>query len=338
MRMRILTGIIAVAFALNANAQDGHFTQYSDAALYLNPALTGEFDGVFRAYANFRNQWGSLDQGYTSFSIAADGRFESKKKDVKSKLAAGLMVYNDRGGALRYGRLKSMLSLAYRVQLNRKHSLNFGLQGGFVQLKLNDAGFEWGNQYDGIKFDPEIEGENLRFVPKSYSDFAAGVNWSSGVGRATLSSADEKWFNIGVAVHHLSSNTLNDVSTFSETLERRYVGHARFHVGIKNSSLALEPSAYFSLQNEENEITFGNMCIVTMNEGARRTGYISAAYFGFGIFHRWKDAVMPAFSFRKGEYYFALSYDINVSALSQSTGLGGGPEFMFRYVIPQKLK
>ena len=337
MAARYLTFIITILFWVNhVLAQDMHFSQFADAPLLMNPALTGEFDGKLRVAGNYRNQWGVLDKGYNSFSIYLDTRFDTKQRNSNSNISAGLAIFRDRAGVLGFGRFEALGSIAYRVQMTRKQSLNFGLRAGFGQFRIDQKGWEWGNQYDGTKYDPEIDGEFLRFVPKSYSDFSAGVNWSSGVDQQTLSSADERWFNIGFAAHHLITPKINALALVEERLEMRYVGHARFHIGIKNVNLALEPSVYYSAQGKSNEIIFGNALVTTFREGAKVTGYTNSVFFVVGLHYRWNDAVIPSVGYRNNEYTFTLSYDLNVSGLRSATNLSGGPEMMFKYILPSK--
>ena len=328
--------IIIITACAPAYAQDVHFSQFAEAPLMLNPGLTGEFDGAFRVSGNYRNQWGNLDKGYSGFSVYMDARFDSKQRNTNSNLSAGLLIFRDQAGVLGFGRFQASASVAYRLRLGSKQSLNFGLQGGFGQTRINQDGWEWGSQYNGTNFDPDIEGEALRFVAKSYSDFSAGVNWNSGVGQKTLSSADERWFNVGFAVHHLNRPQINVVALEEERIEMRYVGHARFHIGIKNVNLALEPSAYYANQGKSTEVIFGNTLVTTFKEGAKVTGFTNSIFFLVGIHYRWDDAVIPSIGYRNDSYTFSLSYDLNVSSLRNSTNLAGGPEFVFRYIVGRK--
>src|SRR6201989_3030727 len=52
-------------------AQDHIYTQFFDSPIYLNPALTGQFEGDLRMNAIYRNQWTSIpgNFNYTTASI-----------------------------------------------------------------------------------------------------------------------------------------------------------------------------------------------------------------------------------------------------------------------------
>ena len=43
-----------------ALAQDAVYTQWENMPLTINPALTGNFDGLLRLRAQYRNQWASI--------------------------------------------------------------------------------------------------------------------------------------------------------------------------------------------------------------------------------------------------------------------------------------
>ncbi len=54
------------------SAQDPHFSQFYASPLTLNPAFTGKFDGDYRLAANYRNQWASIPNAYTTASASLD--------------------------------------------------------------------------------------------------------------------------------------------------------------------------------------------------------------------------------------------------------------------------
>ncbi len=63
--------IFLVFLKLNAFSQDPEFSQYYAAPLYLNPAFTGTTND-HRFIANYRNQWPSVAQGYTTTAFSYD--------------------------------------------------------------------------------------------------------------------------------------------------------------------------------------------------------------------------------------------------------------------------
>ena len=61
------------------HAQDIHFSQFFASPVLVNPANTGNFNGVARLGLNYRDQWGSVSVPYQTFSTYADFAVQPKK-------------------------------------------------------------------------------------------------------------------------------------------------------------------------------------------------------------------------------------------------------------------
>ena len=47
--------------------RDAHFTQYYQVPAYVNPALVGNFNGLFKVGMNYRDQWRpAIDRPYAT--------------------------------------------------------------------------------------------------------------------------------------------------------------------------------------------------------------------------------------------------------------------------------
>src|SRR5690606_12280972 len=64
--------IFVLYFGLNAHGQDHIYSQFYSAPVYLNPALTGQFEGDLRVNMIYRNQWTGIRGDLSYFSAAAD--------------------------------------------------------------------------------------------------------------------------------------------------------------------------------------------------------------------------------------------------------------------------
>src|SRR5579863_8951550 len=91
-----------VALVSGAKAQDIHFSQYYASPLSLNPALTGNVNGVFRASFNYRNQWFNIP---TLNSIAPYQTYQAsfdmpllRDRLGNDGFGVGAMFYNDKAG------------------------------------------------------------------------------------------------------------------------------------------------------------------------------------------------------------------------------------------------
>ena len=78
----LLFSLLLLAFAFNLKAQDPNFSQFFASPLTLNPALTGKFDGSYRVAGNYRNQWPTINNAFTTYTASFDigSRFENAAK------------------------------------------------------------------------------------------------------------------------------------------------------------------------------------------------------------------------------------------------------------------
>src|SRR6476661_5153751 len=118
--MRRFSFFIATLFTvLTATAQDPNFSQFFASPLTLNPALTGKFDGQYRVAGNYRNQWPTINNAYTTATVSFD---------------VGIMAFTDKSanGALQYNYLA--LSTAYHKGLDEDgyNQLGAGFQATYV--------------------------------------------------------------------------------------------------------------------------------------------------------------------------------------------------------------
>src|SRR5205085_11351308 len=65
--------LLATCFAIGAKAQvDPHFSQYYVYPAWLNPALTGAFDGQYRLSGIYRSQWGNVSSPFSTPGLSAE--------------------------------------------------------------------------------------------------------------------------------------------------------------------------------------------------------------------------------------------------------------------------
>src|ERR1044071_8976773 len=98
MKKLICTVSICLLLGFGAVAQDPNFSQFFASPLTLNPALTGKFDGVYRVAGNYRNQWPTINNAFTTATASIDfGILKNKLPDV-DQFGIGLMGFTDRAG------------------------------------------------------------------------------------------------------------------------------------------------------------------------------------------------------------------------------------------------
>ncbi len=307
--------LLLVAGALQVEilcAQDTHYSQYFNVPLSLNPALTGKIDGTFRVTFNYRNQWLGITSGKSTFStptFSADFPIRFKSKDI---LGIGVNMINDRSAGGRLTNFSGMLSLAYHKSLgnSRDHYLSWGVQGGFLQKRLDLANIRLADQI--FLQDEMLNGISADQLPGNVSgfDLQAGFDWSSKF-------SEKVSMNAGYAAFHVLQP---DFSFSQETnkLPIRHTAHfgADFRLAQK---FKLLPSFVYMTRAKAQEITTG------LSAGIPFTDEV-ALY--LGGYYRLNDAVIPYFGMDIKGLRLAVSYDLTASDLQRT---GGGLEISLIY-------
>lgn len=152
---KILFLILLLVSTTRVSAQDAHLSMYDAAPLFLNPAMTGVFQGDWRIHGQFRTQWKAVNyKPYTTSLISFD-------MPVK-KWGIGFQVSNFRAGKGNYNALQGSVSVAYTTSIDRKkrHNISFGVQGGLTQKTIEYQLLSFNNQYttaNGGGFDETID-------------------------------------------------------------------------------------------------------------------------------------------------------------------------------------
>ena len=174
---RILTCFLFFGAFLFSKAQDPNFSQFFASPLTLNPALTGKFDGAFRVAGNYRNQWPTINNAFTTATISLDGGILRNSIPEYDQFGVGLMAFTDKSGN---GVLQNnflALSTAYHKALDENgfHQIGLGFQGTYVNKRLDITGlkFESMLRADGFTglMDESFSGNQIKL---SYFDMNLG--------------------------------------------------------------------------------------------------------------------------------------------------------------------
>ncbi len=331
---RLISYIFLSIFAVSVFGQDIHFSQYNEAPLLMNPALTGFFDGGHRIGLNYKNQWSAIGNGYTTYALGYDANL-NKGTGGTGFLALGLAVFNDVAGDLDYGTLTGQVNIAYHLKLNDEQMLSAGLYGGFGQKSIDQTNMQWDNQYDGVSgHDASIPSiESFAFENYSYVDFGFGLNWSLNHNSTNMSSNDGFKTNVGFSVSHVNQPSYDFLSNSEDRMNMRIQGHGRALIGLSGTNAALVPSVMVQFQGTQKEILPGLSVRYTLREESKYTGFVKDAYLSLGGIYRTSDAIIVQTMLEINDIALGLSYDINVSRLSNATDGKGGFEIALRYII-----
>lgn len=324
-------------------SQDLHFSQFNENPSLINPALTGS-SYVMRASVEYKDQWRSVTVPYKTYGASYEMKFKAsnwdkvdpyKSKTFKksfSRLAGGLSFYSDKAGDGNMGTNQVNLSLASFIKTGENSAVSLGLQGSLVQKSVDYAKFIFSNQYNGIGYDPTVpNGEHYGAQTFSYADFAAGLNWHYSKEERSIGENDQLKGDAGFSMYHINKPTQKFLVGTNERLFSKYIGYARFLIGIPHSNVALEPSAMAEFQGPSKEIVGGMMLKYYFKDDSKYTGYIRRSTLGLGAYYRYQDALIVNLLLELGQYAIGFSYDLNTSGLSTVSTLRGGPEVTLRF-------
>ncbi len=317
------------------SAQDMHFSQPAMTPLMQNPALAGaNYD--MQAIANYKSQWTSVSSPFKTYGISVDRRLYDRTRGRRSKKgfwAAGLDVYSDKAGDGQMGTLQANLCGAYHIKLDFDNTLATGMMLGYMQRSINPDELQWMNQYDGMKYRPDLPSyEVFDHKTKGVPDVGAGVEWAYNKGEAYMTGNDHQSINAGVAVYHPHQPEYGFLGESKDNLHVRWVGHANATLGIANTNLSVAPGIFYYHQGSTDELTYGSLLRYVLRDDSKFTGYIRGSAVSLGAYYRNKDAVIVQALIEVSEYALGISYDVNTSDLNSASHGVGGFEISLRWV------
>jgi type IX secretion system PorP/SprF family membrane protein len=201
MKKLLLTLTICVTLASASVAQDPNFSQFFASPITLNPALTGKFDGVYRFAANYRNQWPTINNAYTTATASFDMGILKDRIPDYDQFGIGIMGFTDRagqGGILTNNYLG--VSLAYHKALdeNGYHQIGAGFQGTYVNKRLDVSSLKFQDQLTPLGFTGVTsEVFDQRQVNLSYFDLNAGFIYNG-------TSNGYNNYYVGASMYHIN--------------------------------------------------------------------------------------------------------------------------------------
>ncbi|MCC6725140.1 MAG: PorP/SprF family type IX secretion system membrane protein [Saprospiraceae bacterium] len=315
---------ILLAGGIGLFAQDIHFSQFYNAPLTMNPALTGISKGDIRLTSLYRSQWNAANSPYKTFSASAEKKFYDINHD-RWWFSAGIDLFHDQAGDGNLSNNHVLLTGSYTRQLDR----NSFISGG-VSLGLGQRGFDLGNlSFDNFWTGQTVDynsatGEDFNNTSIVYPDLGAGVN----IRRQFPRSRSKVDFGLGFFHLNQPKQSFYD----DKTSKLPYRGSATIMPAIQlKENGDFVGAATVQIQGKYFESL--------VNAGYRH--YLStqrakeiAIQFTLGFrFNKIGDAFMPAAELHYHDLMVGLSWDMNVSKFRTATNRNGGPEIAVRYII-----
>jgi len=331
---KIFITLIIMAFLGTLKAQDIHFSQFFHAPLHMNPALTGIYNGNHRGIINYKDQWRSIASPYKTFAGSYDTRFMYTDSD---QFGIGASLFSDAAGDLRMGTNQFNVLASYQKQLTPEMGFSFGIQGGLGQtsLKGDPTLQQWGNQYDGTAYNPNLPSGEVNSISSfMFGDFTTGALWQYGFTENYITANDQFVVQLGIAYHHINRPRQSFYADKKEKLSSKLVFHGFSEIGISNTNTSIVPQFVYFNQGPASELNLGAMFKFKLQEASKHTMWIKSAYASVGGFYRAKDAFIIQTRIEFLGYAFGLSYDVNTSNLREASKGKGGIEFSLQYIPP----
>ncbi len=321
MKKILSTLLVTVCLGFVSAAQDPNFSQFFASPLTLNPALTGKFDGVYRIAGNYRNQWPSINNAYTTATVSADFSILKNRISELDQFGIGVMGFTDRAGNGVLTNNYAALSVAYHKGLDEDgyHQIGAGFQGTYISKRLDITKVVFADQLTPFGF-TGVTSESFtdQQVNLSYFDLNAGVLYNG-------STNGYNNFYIGASMYHINrpKESFQKGNYLLNTRTTLQAG-GRIPVGPYNS---LHVAANHSMQAKAHNTMVGGAYALNLNQDESIPTNVY-----FGSWFRFGDAIIPYVGLEFGEWHLGASYDVNISSLKPASNSRGGMEVSLIYI------
>jgi type IX secretion system PorP/SprF family membrane protein len=320
-----LLSILALS-RFGAQAQDAHYSQYFVAPLSINPALTGFMDGTARAMVNYRSQWASVNNAFSTITASADGITLQSKVPKGDRFGVGIMAMSDKVADGLMTNNYVSISTAYHKALDKEgnYSLGIGLQGSYAQRGIDGSKIILNDQLDAYGHFSQTSSDAAKGnsgLRRNYFDASAGILFKGKIN-------DKNQFYIGVSAYHLAAPKVTFMDNVNLTVPMRITINGVYEAKLSDM-FSLSLLGLYTKQESGSESVFG--AIATIGRSYRE--YDPTPIFYAGILYRNADAVVPYVAVEHWNTRFGFSYDYNTSALSAATKGQGGAEVSLVYLL-----
>ena len=321
MKKLLSTLLLSTFFVTVSIAQDPNFSQFFASPLTLNPALTGKFDGVFRVAGNYRNQWPTINNAFTTMTASVDFGLMKNRIPEIDQFGMGIMAFSDKSGNGVLQNNFGAISLAYHKGLdeNGYHQIGAGFQGTYVNKRLDITKVYFEDQLTPLGF-TGVTSEifNNKQVNVSYFDMNAGVFYNG-------STNGYNNFYLGASMYHIN-RPKESFQGGQYILSARTTIQAggKIPVGPYNF---IHFAANHSMQAKAHNTMVGGAFALNVNNSEENPTNVY-----LGSWYRFNDAVIPYIGLEFGEFHIGASYDINTSSLKPASNVRGGGEISLIYI------
>lgn len=305
-----LSGLTVSGFA-----QDFSYTQVFAHTSTLNPSLTGQHNGQYKASILYRNQWiRAVEKPFTMAGGYVDLRSKVPFKRVNNDaFGLGLGFVTEKQGVIDYKKNNFNLNLAYHKALdyNAAHVLSAGVQLGFLQNAVGYENITFEDQFDGTGFNMGTA-EDLPANTINMLDLGLGIHYQY--------EDQENLLSVGVSLSHANRPDASfgnrDKSTLDETenlLYQKYIGHV-YYLAKVSRDFQLTPRLIAKMQGPYQLVMAGSTARIRLKG-------ITENAVHFGAFLQAGSSAKAAFQLHTASLLVGYEFDNFSLGLSYDVGL-----------------
>ena len=319
--MRLVIFIWGMMISVMLTAQDPHFSQFFSSPLTLNPAFTGKFFGSYRVAGNYRNQWPTLNNAFTTTTASVDFQVLKNRIIASDTWGIGVMGYSDNSanGAIKFN--YASFSTAYHKGLDEDgmHQIGAGFQVTYANTIVNTSLLTFEDQLTTAGFTGVTsEVFSSSTLNSNYIDLNAGLLYNG-------STNDRNNFYFGLSMYHINRPNQKFVgAAYFLTPRTNFHAGGYFPIG---ETTTMHISALQMFQGGFSETMVGGAIQLNTNPDD-----IKSTSLYLGTWMRFNDAIIPYIGIEFSDYRLGASYDYNTSLIRTATQNRGGIEISLIYI------
>lgn len=208
---RLLVSCMILWGVNTTTAQDYHFTDFRMAPSFINPALTGAFQGTYRINGIYRDQWRSFGESnpYKTAVLSADFNVKADLLLDNDWIAGGLSLLNDVAGTGGYKTTITGFQVGYHLGLDKNYRRVVSIGVNYGSGNVSSQGVTRSSDLANESSQPSYSQSGGSFIP---SNFQSSTNGGGGVKGTELSigatfkteSKDGSIMRLGLTLNHIN--------------------------------------------------------------------------------------------------------------------------------------
>lgn len=335
---RLLLFVLALVFGFQLYGQDQDFSQYYALPTFLNPALTGSFNGTYRFGIIYRDQWRQVSPvPLSTYAFNGEYKFRASSRSKRPDYGGiGMTFFTDRTGLIEQNTNSIALSGAFHKSLNQRklQYISMGFHIGIVQKNLNYTKLFFEDQFDKINTFNKPTSETLENNNFAYGDYNLGVAYAHELNKknaiylgATLKHLTQPnvsfWRNSGSQNPDLiTKNKLPLLVGFQYNSDHQ----VSYRIGILPRLIVQWQGPHYQIMTGGN-LRFGlgtfNNSFLHIGTYTRMTNDAKTPFY--------VATITPLIGFEINDLLIGLSYDVAISDVARNYKNIGIFEFSLRY-------